>query len=145
MSGTTSAFEVDGLRSGMSQDQARKALEASYQGIQTKDSNIMAYHVSTGRFINLNFCKGKLVQVQKDLNPRFDDFVRLVYQKTKEVGKPITAWTRPADVESRVVSNSVSFLWKEGPTFTTATYTEFSSNNSLSVVYEIKNSCWQVP
>ncbi len=143
--GVGSAFEVDGMRSGMSQDQATKVLQASYKDIQIKNDNIMAYHVSTGRFINANFCKGKLVQVQKDLNPLFRDFVRLVDQKTKEVGKPIAAWTKPAEVESRVEINSVSFLWKMGPTFTKVSYTEFPSNTSLDIVYEIRNSCWDVP
>lgn len=145
MGGVVSAFEIDGLRNGMSPEQVKKVLESSYQGIHTKDSNIMGYHISTGRFINANFCKGELVQVQKDLNPTFQAFVKLVDQKTKEVGKPFAAWTRPATVESPVEINSVSFLWKAGQTFITVSYTEFPSNNTLDIVYEAQNSCWKVP
>jgi len=84
----------------MSPEEVKKVLESSYKRIQTKDNNIIGYHISTGRLINANFCKGELVQVQKDLNATFQAFVKLVDQKTKEVGEPLTAWTRPATVES---------------------------------------------
>ena len=98
-----------------------------------------------GRLISATFCKGKLVQVQKHLKPRFDHFVRLIEQKTEELGSPAAAWAKPSDVESRVDSNSDSFLWRDGPTSITVSYTEFTSNHQLDIVYEIKNSCWQVP
>ena len=142
LAGIVSAFEIDGLRNGMSQAEVKKALEASYEGIQIKDDNyIEARQASTSYFIYATFCKGKLVQVQKDLNPRFDYFVRLVEQKTGELGKPIAAWTNPARIDSPVESNSVSFLWKEGQSSITVSYTEFPSNKQLYIVYEIKNSC----
>jgi hypothetical protein len=83
--------------------------------------------------------------VQKHLEARFSDFVRLTEQKTKELGKPVAAWTRPSNVEAGAESNSVSFLWKNGTTVVTVSYTEFSSNKQLDIVYEVKNSCWQVP
>ena len=142
------AFEIDGLRSGMSLDQATKAMESlSYEKIEIRENSVMAYDKSTegGRLISATFCKGKLVQAQKHLQPRFDHFVRLVEQKTKDLGRPTAAWTRPADVESRIISNSVSFLWHDGPTSVTVSYTEFPSTRQLDIVYEIKNSCWQVP
>ena len=75
------AFEIDGLRSGMSIEEARKVLEGfSYQKIEIKGNSLMAFdqEVGSDRAINATFCKGKLVQAQKHLKPRFDDFVRLV-------------------------------------------------------------------
>ena len=50
------------------------------------------------RFILLSFCKDELVLVQKHLAPGFDNFVRLIDEKTKELGRPADAWTEPADV-----------------------------------------------
>lgn len=139
------AFEIDGIKSGISMDEAKKLLESySYKTIEVKDNSIIASDEPRGsdRFIALSFCKGKLVQAQKHLKPRFDYFVRLVNEKRRELGKPTDAWTRPTDVTSNYESNSVSFLWKDGPTFIKVTYSEFGSNNQLDILYEIKNSCW---
>ena len=142
------AFEVDGLKSGISMNEAKRLLESqSYKKIEIKDNSIVAFDQSgsDGRFIALSFCKGKLVQAQKHLKPRFDYFVRLVNEKRRELGKPADAWTVPTDVVSNVESNSVAFLWRDGETFIKVTYTEFGSNNQLDILYEIKNACWQVP
>jgi len=138
------AFEIDGIKSGISIDEARKTLEKySYKNIKLENNSIMAS--DENRFIVLSFCKGKLVYVQKALKPRFDYFVRLVNEKRRELGKPSDAWTSPTDVTSNYEDDSVSFLWKDGPTFIKVNYREFSSNNQLDIAYEIKNSCWEVP
>jgi hypothetical protein len=143
------AFELGGLQNDMSIEEARKVLEGySYDKIELKGDTLIAFRKSGSSYpfdITATFCKGKLVQAQKHLNPRFNDFVRLVQQKTKELGKPLYAWTEPTDIESGVESNSVIFLWKNGPTFIKVTYIEFASNNQLDITYEIKNSCWRIP
>ncbi|MEN6375262.1 MAG: hypothetical protein ABFD75_10865 [Smithella sp.] len=139
------AFEIDGLKSGISMDEAKKLLESfSYKTIEVKDNSMIASDEprGSGRFIALCFCKGKLVQAQKHLKPRFDYFVRLVSEKRRELGKPTAAWTQPTDVTSSYESNSVSFRWKDGQTFIKVTYSEYGSNNQLDILYEIKNLCW---
>jgi hypothetical protein len=137
------AFEIDGLNSGMSMERARKVLEgSSYKNIRTRENGITAY--GGNRFILLSFCKDELVLVQKHLTPGFESFVRLVDEKTKELGKPADAWTEPVDVAVPVERNAVAFLWRGDVTSVKVTYTEFTSNKQLDVMYEIRNVCRQV-
>lgn len=138
------AFEIDGLSSGMSMEKAKKILEASssYKNIQVKETGIIAY--GGNRFILLNFCKDELVLAQKHLTPGFDHFVRLIDEKTRELGKPSDAWTEPVDVNVPVERNAVSFLWRGDVTSVKVTYTEFASNKQLDELYENRNACRQV-
>ena len=141
--GVSHAFEVDGLSSGMSMEKVRKTLERSaYTDIQTRENSIMAYGGS--RFILLNFCKDELVLLQKHLTPAFAEFVRLVDEKTRELGKPAEAWSEPADGNLPVERNAVCLLWRTGPASVKVTFTEFASNKQLDILYEIKNPCRQV-
>ena len=138
------SFEIDGLGSGMSMEKARKRLEgsASYKNIQTRENGITAS--GGNRFILLSFCKDELVMLQKHLAPAFDNFVRLIDEKRKELGKPADAWTEPADGNLPVERNAVSFLWRDSLTSVKVTFTDFASNKQRDVVYESRNVCRQV-
>jgi len=144
-----SAFEVDGFRNGMSYQDARALIEEqSYSQVDFKDGHIGAWDApprKTDRTIFLNFCKDRLVQVQKNLQPRFDYLVRLVDEKRKQLGKPLDAWSRPTDLTSPSESNSVSFLWRDGSDFLKISFAQFSQNNQLYILYEIRNSCYEIP
>lgn len=143
MAAVSDSFEIDGLVSGMSMEKARKKLEESfYKSIQVRDNSIVAS--GNNRFLLLNFCKNELVLVQNHLPPGFDNFVRRVEEKRKELGKPSDAWTEPADPNLIVGRNSVSFLWKDNLTSVKITFAEFASNRQLDVTYENRNSCRQV-
>jgi hypothetical protein len=138
------AFEIDGLKSGISMDQAKKILATySYKNIGIEDTSITAS--DNERRIVLSFCKGKLVQANKHLKQRLDYFVRLVDEKRRELGKPVDAWSAPTDVTSTLVSNSVSFFWKDGPAFLIVRYIQFDTNNQLDMTYSISNSCFKTP
>jgi len=137
------SFQIDGLNSGMSMEKARKILESSsYKNIQSRDNGIIASDAN--RFILLNFCKDELILVQKHLSPGFDNFVRLIDEKRKELGNPTDAWTDPADANLPIERNAVSFLWRDSLTSVRITYTEFASNKQLDVLFEAKNACRQV-
>lgn len=145
---STHSFEIDGLKDGMSIEEATSVIGSLYDKINIKDNFILALDdpiKGTNRLICLNFCKGELVSVQQNLQPRFDYFVRLVSEKRRELGRPIDAWSQPTDIKSNIESNSISFIWKDGPTFIKVSYTEYSSNNHLAITYEIKNTCWEIP
>lgn len=145
---TSHAFEIDGFKSGMSVGEAQKQLEAySYKNIKQEGNNITAYYhsVKSPRLFNLNFCKGVLVQVQKELDPSFDRFVRLIDEKRKELGRPVDAWSNRADATASLEKSSITFIWKNGKTLIQASYKEFPSNNFLDIVYEEKNECWKIP
>ena len=143
------SFEIDGFKKGMSLQDAKKVVEKQkYEKLEVSEDRIQAWDAPGGdaaKFINIGFCKGKLVQVEKHLQPRFDFFTRLVEDKRIEHGKPIDAWSRPVDPSSSSESSSVSFVWKRGKDFTRVSYTEFKHNNQLSLIYETYNSCWAIP
>ena len=113
------AFEVDGFRSRMSFNDARSLVEKwSYDSVEVKDKSIEARdNLSKGsaRAIFLNFCKSRLVQVQKHLQPRFDYFVRMADEKRRELGRPLDAWSRPTDLASTssAESNAIAFIWHD--------------------------------
>lgn len=147
LSGNSKAFELDGLKSGMSMEQSRTVLKGiSYENFQVLETTLLATDKSldSHRRISASFCKGKLVQVQKGLQPLFNNFTRLVEQKTKEFGNPTSAWVRVPDVESGFDVNSVSFSWHDGSTAISTTYSEFSVSKQLDILYADKNSCWDV-
>lgn len=141
------AFELDSFKSGMTIEQAKTLIEkSSYDKVEIKDNHIGAWDApqkGTHRGIYLNFCKGKLVQVQKHLKPRFDYFVRLLDEKRRELGRPLDAWSRPTNVTSNFEENSISFFWKDGPTLIQVSYHDFGSNTQLDITYEIGNECWK--
>ena len=145
------AFEVDGFRSGMSFNDARSLVEKRpYDSIEVKDKNIEARDnpsKGSARAIFLNFCNGRLVQVQKHLQPRFDYFVRMADEKRRELGRPLDGWSRPTDLTSTssAESNAIAFIWRDSSDFVSITYTQFSSNNQLDITHDARNHCWRIP
>jgi hypothetical protein len=140
----SSAFEVDGLVSGMSIKKATAALQmAAYSNIQTTEHSVMASGGS--RFILLSFCKDRLVLVQQHLSPGFDNFIRLIDEKRKELGKPADSWGEPAEAHLPVNRNAISLLWTYGGDSVKVTFTELALNRQLDILYEVKNDCRRVP
>lgn len=139
------AFEVDGFKSGMTIGQAKILIERySYDKVEITDNSIVAMDTSgkrTDRKIVLSFCQGKLVRLEKGLQPRFDYFVRLLDEKRREMGRPIDAFARPTPVTSNFEMNSISFFWKNGPTVIEVEYWDFGSNTQLDIRYEIGSEC----
>jgi hypothetical protein len=147
---STLAFNIDSLKSGMSIEQAKAVLkDHGYDKIQVEDNYISAWYSPQVKgyikSIFLNFCKGKLVNVQKHLEPRFDYLTRILMEKRRELGRPVDSWSTPADITSNSKSNSISFLWKDGPTFIKVSWHDFGTNNQLDISYDIKHDCWQLP
>lgn len=137
------AFEIDGLVSGMAVDKARAVLQgAAYTNIQATENSLIAS--GGGRFMLLNFCRNRLVLVQKHLPPGFENFVRLVDEKRKELGKPSDSWGEPADALLPVERYAVSFLWKDGVSSVKVTFAELALNRQLDILYETKNDCRQI-
>lgn len=143
------SFEVDELKSGMSFDAARSLIEKRYDDrVEIKDGHIETWDTpdrASARTIFLNFCKGRLVQVVKHLQPRFDYFVRLADEKRRELGRPLDAWSRPTDITSSNESNAIELIWRDRLDFVSVAYTQFSSNNQLDITYDARNSCWRIP
>lgn len=140
------AFEVQGLRSGMSLDEAQSVVQKqSYDRIEVTDNQIQAWDLPTSgreRGIFLTFCEGRLILVAQHLRPRFDLFVRLVDEKREALGPPLDAWASPTEATSPVDHDGISFAWRNGEDIVTVTYTEFSSNSQLDVAHEAQHECY---
>lgn len=143
------SFEIDGFQSGMSYEAAKTLIESqSFDRVELGDNYMVAQDLPDdyfGRLYSLNFCKGQLTLVQKNLNPRFDYFVRLIHEKRNQLGQPLDAWSEPNDVTSMIDSNAVFFIWRDGSAdLVTVSYVEFTSNSQLSITYETRNECRSV-
>lgn len=144
--GAVSAFEIDGFKRNMSIQEAQAKIKRSfYDKVEVKENYIMAHDNDSNRFIGLSFCDGKLIQVEKHLQPRFDYFTRLVDEKRNELGKPFDAWSNPTDVTSNIETNSVTFLWKVEDIIIQVIYYEYPTNKQLSILYQTYNKCWKIP
>lgn len=141
------AFEADGFRSGMPISEAKRLLENNvHRTIKVSAENIQAWDENkSSSFINLGFCKGKLVLYEKHLEPRFDYFVRLMEKKRQQLGPPVDAWGVPTDLTATFESNTIKVLWKYGNSLEMLSYTKFESNDQLSLIYETKNKCYEIP
>jgi hypothetical protein len=139
------SFETDGFKSGMAFSEAQRLIKSRFTHIEIKDDYIGASNApGTHRDIFLTFCKGRLVMLQRYFDPRFETFVRLVADKSKELGTPLDTMARPANVDG-VKVNAISFLWRVQSDFLLVSYTEFPTNAQLDVVYQARNDCWSTP
>jgi hypothetical protein len=140
------SFEVDGLISGMTLEEAKKVLERySFSKIYIKENSMRAWDYpekNTHRMITLIFCKDKLVYLQKHLLPSFERFVKMVDSNRRKLGQPLKTWSQPTDVNLPINGNTISFLWEDSDTIITIAYTEFEKDDQLHITYEISHECW---
>lgn len=142
--GVAYAFELDGLRSGMTKNEAIAALKRISVGIDDQGETIIAgdkLDKPSARTFALNFCKGRLVSLQKLLLPRWDYFVRLVQEKRRELGRPADVLGDPSDTTSTLKSDAVRVVWRYRDHAEIITYTKFPANDQLDIVLSVKNDC----
>jgi len=134
------AFEVDGVKSGMSIDQAKAVLEKYWPGsIDDRGGRIVAYSDRVlDPLLVLNFKKGKLYKYQKRSFPNFRYFSQLVEDKRREFGKPIDALFEPANAASAHEINCLQFHWKNGKCTCTVSYSQNDPNSWMTMTYEEK-------
>jgi hypothetical protein len=146
------AFNLDGLESGMLRQEAIeiiKKYKCSKIIESDTSSSFLAYepnHLKPWKdrlCYSLSFCGGRLVQLQKNLEPRFEHFVRLVNETRDRIGKPDDAWSVPASVLTEKESNTVKFLWINTDSSILINYSEWEKHSQLSVVLTDNNECFQ--
>lgn len=141
---TVNAFEIDGFKSGMTVAEVKSNLKNfSYDTVEIEDNRIMASDnpPTSYRLINLGFCNGVLTWAEKHLKPTFELFVRLAKEKREIYGKPYDAWSSPTPLTLNYKRDEVNFVWKENGSTIAVSYTEFGSNNGLSLTYRDSNVC----
>lgn len=139
-----SAFEIDGLTTGLSREKAIAQLEIYGLKITSdSDSNLLAS--APGRLYSLSFCKGSLVLVQKHLDPSFDAFVNLVSRFKSLYGSPLSIDSRLPNPTSYASAHGLSVSWRVHGELVTAEHESFSSNSQTSVIYDAPNDCFPNP
>lgn len=135
-----SAFEVHGLKSGMTQDQAKSALEKFWCGsIGERGNRMVAYpQVAGDPLLVLHFKKGSLYRYQKRCHPEFVYFTQLVADKRKEWGRPTDALFTPTNITSTKDINCIEFLWKKGKYTCKVSYAQNDPNSWMTITYEDK-------
>ena len=137
-------FDVDGFKDGMSRSKVREIIDkGSFNNIEEKDTAISAYDLHH-RFYAFNFCKSKLVHLQKYIKPSMKHFIGLFDKLNSAYGKPIDCYVNtPKD--SYGESYSISFIWKKNLELVTLTYKVFPKNDQLYITYEAPNECYGTP
>lgn len=139
-----SAFEIDGLKTGLSREKAISQLETLNLKITSiSDNNVVAE--ASGRLYSLNFCNGSLVNVQKNLEPSFDTFVDLVSRFKSLYGAPLSIDPQLPNPTSYAMGYDLSVSWRVGRELVTAEHVSFKSNSQTSVTYDAPNLCFQHP
>lgn len=136
----SAAFEIDGFKSGMTQDQAKAVLEKHWYGsIEDRGNRIVAYpKVVNDPYLVLHFKKGGLYRYQKRCFPEFAYFTQLVAEKRKELGRPTDALFTPPNITSTKDINCMEFLWKNGKYTCKISYAQNDPNSWMTITYEDK-------
>jgi hypothetical protein len=125
----------------MSKAQVKSLIKSFSYGYGEAD-NIIARKDNYSRFYSLNFCKDKLVLVQKELNASVKEFIILFDQLTSIYCKPMDSHTSIGTLESIGSRYAISFFWLSGVEIINIDYTVFPKNDHFSITYEIKNDCF---
>lgn len=143
------AFEVDAFRSGMSREQVRQAL-ASYDFERVQDfppSTLIAYDTperASHRQFVFDFCNDRLVGLQQEVAPSLRNLVIVVNNYNGRYGQPVRVVAN-TNVTSIGERNELAFHWRKGPDVIGVRYVTTAPVESLMLVYEAPNNCWQIP
>jgi hypothetical protein len=145
--GPAQAFDVDGLKSHMEKSEVERLLETLGYQVSPLDGGLLHGEASDGRTISVNFCRDRLVSVQKFLDPSFSRFVEAAALFNSTFGPPSLLQPRVPDPTSNVQTYALDFAWRTqaGAELVSVSYADFGSSAQLDVTYEVKNSCYSIP
>ena len=135
------AFELDGLESGMSQQQVKEIVGKWSSGSLVEDRSHI--HASRGdTWYSFDFCNGRLTQMAKGIKPSMKTFIIMFDDFAKAYGKPIEAAADRLAVTTGEEHYTLSFLWRAGEEYIVLTYSVFPENGSMDVYYHVPNRCF---
>jgi len=142
---STIAFESNGIKDGMTKAEVKKVISTFYN-IQYETEGNLVTELKNDDFHSYNFCKGKLVGLQDNYKPSFKTLVLLVNDLTSKYGQTYHTHSNvSADPKTGASIYNFSLWWAKG--LDTVSLNIFnsdnSSNDSLHIYYEIKNSCYK--
>jgi hypothetical protein len=135
------SFEVDGFKSGMSQEKVMDRLnKLNFWKIEREEGFIMAHDdlaKKNMRAYSFNFSKGKLTKIQKEFSPSMKHFIILFDKLSTYYGKPIDSHAGSSD-GTHGEQYGIEFLWRKELHLITLKYNVFPMNDQLSVLYEVE-------
>lgn len=150
-----SPFEVEKFRSGMSYEAVKNlVVKNSHRTMVIHPNTILSLDASKSDpmpMIALFFCKDKLVKIETSSKvSNFENFIRLTYQKRKELGVPLDIWTKSTKKEVKPFfaekdSNTINISWRNGTDIVSVNYTKFETNDGLNTVHYSPNECLAPP
>ncbi|MCI0558490.1 MAG: hypothetical protein MN733_08345 [Nitrososphaera sp.] len=149
-SGAALAFDVDGFQDGMSKLDVKDMLtKLNFNGIidYTNDT-LMARDLppkGTGRSYTFNFCKDRLVSIQKDYPPSMEHFILLADNLKRDFGEVVSIYPQSNQLQSFGKTHSISLYWRDKRRLVELRYSVFPSNELLSITHDVQNSCYKIP
>ncbi|MEO1767529.1 hypothetical protein [Thiobacter aerophilum] len=146
---SAAAFEVDVFQSGMTREQVRQAL-ASYAFERVQDfsaTTLIAYDTperASHRQFVFDFCNDRLVGLQQEVAPSLRNLVIVINNYNGRYGQPVRVIAN-TNVTSIGERNELAVHWRKGPDMIGVRYVTTPPVESLMLVYESPNNCWQVP
>jgi hypothetical protein len=135
------AFDVDGIKSGMSQHSVKEIVSKWNLGNIMEDASHI--HVSRGdRFYMFDFCDGKLTQMTKGVKPSMKTFTMMFHDLTEAYGKPLESHAEQLPVANGGEDYILDFLWRAGKEYVLLNYSVFPTNDSMHVYYHVPNRCF---
>lgn len=144
-----SAFQIDEFRNGMSKEKLREVLGGwKFDRIQDfSDTTIVAYDLPekrTFRQYTFSFCNDKLVGLQHELKPSVRNFIITANNYIASNGQPMKV-----DTNSSVIStgekSTVALFWRAAGEVIGIKYSVLPAEEELAIVYEVPNSCFNIP
>lgn len=145
----TQAFQLDEFRNGMSKEKLREVLAGwKFDRIQDfSDTTVIAYdqpEKRTFRQYTFTFCNDKLVALQHELKPSLRNFIITSNNYIASNGQPMKV-----DTNSSVIStgekSSIALFWRAAGEVVGIKYSILPAEEELAIVYEVPNSCFNIP
>ncbi len=134
------AFDVDGLKDGMTRDEILQALSIwNFDRIDDRGTYLSAYDIpdkKTYRHYNLSFVNNKLVLVQKDYKPSMKNYIALFQELAEKYGEKVICHASSRMSTEGDVKEIECWWWNRNEEISLR-YTIFENNDQLSVVYRI--------
>jgi hypothetical protein len=136
-------FEVDGFKSGMSQETVMDILsKRNFYKVVQKPGFIQAdddpsKSYESYRSYAFNFTNNKLVSVQKEFPPSMKHLIIIFDQFCSHFGKPIDSHSERS-LQSFGEEYSIGFFWTRGSDLIELHYIVFPKNDQLYVIHRLR-------
>jgi hypothetical protein len=146
--GQATAFEVAEFKSGMTRNQVRTLLDSwRFDRVQDSAETLLAYDQpdkGSNRSFRFHFCNDRLAALEQAMKPSVRSFIVITSNYVTVYGQPMKL-DAGVNVISSGEKNSMALTWRKGNEVIGVRYLLLPGGEDLFIVYEVPNTCWQVP